>query len=157
MCSQNLAIEPCPEPVESIPMLSISRQVFCHVSRSISTKCEPCLDAAGRHFEAFVWNKGSWTAGGSRTLNSLRMRAFCSGIVNPGEQGHDAKYSAYSAVVSLPKYNLIFMKFCIVRINPNLSCVWSHIDCQSFGERLFITNVPTTYGTSCHLTLLPKN
>jgi hypothetical protein len=120
MCLQNLAIEPCLKTGESIPVLTISRQVLCHVSRSISTKCEPWLDAAGRNFEASVWNKVSWTAGRSRTPNSLRMQAFCSGKVNPGEQGHYAKRSAKSAVVCLAKYNLIFMKFSLVRFLTNL-------------------------------------
>jgi hypothetical protein len=153
MCSQNLATEPCPETFESIPVLSISRQVLCHVSRSISTKCEPSLNAAvgTRRLLYDISKLNCW---GRPPLNSLRMRAFCSGKVKPREQWHDVKYLAYLANVCFAKYNLIFMKFSIVCFRTNL-CMESH--CLSGFQRLFLTNIPTTYGASCPLALLLKN
>lgn len=43
---------------------SISRWGPCHMSRSISARCETCLQAAGWHFETYIWNlnwRGKWT------------------------------------------------------------------------------------------------
>ena len=45
------------------------------VLRSVSIKCETCVEAAGGQFQALVWNKVGWTAGVIGSIHPRRRQA----------------------------------------------------------------------------------